>query len=202
LPRSASIEIAQADAGILHNPFESKSCDTCHQPAKDGKVVLTAATAKEVCVTCHSDKAEQIEKARVQHPGAAGDCTDCHDPHAGRSPGFPKPDSVSVCLGCHSDQAEQGKKVHAHQPAFEQGCAICHDPHGNSNEHLLRVAKVNTLCLECHGPDAKPKKLESEHLVAIFDGTVKLPEDYFRKVPIIPLKLARVIQWSAIPCQT
>jgi len=183
--QSKSPKLMQA---FLHNPFESKSCDTCHQPAKDGKVVLTAATAKEVCVTCHSDKAEQIEKAKVQHPGAAGDCTDCHDPHAGRSPGFPKPDSVSVCLGCHNDQAEQGKKVHAHQPAFEQGCATCHDPHGNSNEHLLRVAKVNTLCLECHGPDAKPKKLESEHLVAIFDGTVKLPEDYFRKVPIIPLK--------------
>ena len=53
---------------------------------------------------------------------------------------------------------------------------------------LLRVAKPNPLCLECHGPDAKPKKLESEHLVAIFDGKVKLPEDYFSKVPILPLK--------------
>jgi predicted CXXCH cytochrome family protein len=150
--------------------------------------VLTAATAKEICVTCHSDKAEQIEKAKVQHPGAAGDCTDCHDPHAGRSPGFPKPDAVSVCLGCHSDQAEEGKKAHVHQPAFEQGCATCHDPHGNDNDHLLRASAPNPLCLECHAPDAKPQKLESEHLVAIFDGKVKLPENYFAKVPILPLE--------------
>jgi predicted CXXCH cytochrome family protein len=175
-------------AKFTHMPFATGQCDTCHQAVKDGKVVLTAATPKEICLTCHSDKGEQIEKAKVQHPGAAGDCTDCHNPHAGNSPGFPKPDPVNVCLGCHTDQAEQGKKAHLHQPAFEQGCFVCHDPHGNDNEHLLRAKKPNSLCLECHGPDAKPAKLESEHMVAIFDGKVKLPEDYFAKVPILPLK--------------
>ncbi len=173
---------------FLHDPFASKQCDICHQPAKDGKVVLTQASAKDLCVTCHADKAEQIEKAKVQHPGAAGDCTDCHNPHAGRSPGFPKPDAVSVCLGCHTDQAEQGKKLHVHQPAFEQGCAICHDPHGNDNEHLLRAKTPNPLCLECHAPDRKPQKLEGEPLVTIFDGKVKLPENYFAKVPVLPLE--------------
>ncbi|MGA2019677.1 MAG: cytochrome c3 family protein [Candidatus Sulfotelmatobacter sp.] len=173
---------------FLHDPFASKQCDICHQPAKDGKVVLTQASAKEICVTCHADNAEQIEKAKVQHPGAAGDCTDCHDPHAGRSPGFPKPDAVSVCLGCHSEQADEGKKQHVHQPAFEQGCATCHDPHGNDNEHLLRANAPNTLCLECHGPNPKPQKLEGEHMVAIFGGKVKLPENYFAKVPILPLE--------------
>jgi predicted CXXCH cytochrome family protein len=34
----------------------------------------------------------------------------------------------------------------------------------------------------------KPKKLESEHMVAIFDGKVELPENYFAKVPVLPLK--------------
>ncbi|MFZ0419871.1 MAG: cytochrome c3 family protein [Candidatus Sulfotelmatobacter sp.] len=173
---------------FLHDPFASKQCDICHQPAKDGKVVLTQASAKEICITCHADKAAQIEKAKVQHPGAAGDCTDCHDPHAGRSPAFPKPDAVSVCLGCHSEQAEEGKKQHVHQPAFEQGCAVCHDPHGNDNDHLLRAKAPNPLCLECHAPDRKPQKLEGDHLVAIFDGKVKLPENYFSKVPILPLE--------------
>ncbi len=47
---------------------------------------------------------------------------------------------------------------------------------------------TNKLCLECHGPEAEPKKLESEHLVTIFDGKVKLPENYFAKVPVLPLK--------------
>ena len=178
-------------ARFLHPPFADKSCDMCHSPAKDGKVVLTQAKVKDLCVTCHSDQAEKIEKAKVQHPGAAGDCTDCHNPHAGKSPGFLQPDPVNACLTCHSDQADQFKKAHLHQPAFSQGCGTCHDAHGGDNAHLLRVASPNKLCLECHGPDINPQKLEKEHLVAIFDGKVKLPEDYFRKVPILPIKYGR-----------
>ena len=178
-------------ARFLHPPFADKSCEMCHAPAKDGKVVLTQAKVKDLCVTCHSEQAEKIEKAKVQHPGAAGDCTDCHNPHGGKSPGFLQPDPVSACLTCHSDQAEQFKKAHLHQPAFNQGCGTCHDAHGGENAHLLRAASPNKLCLECHGPDFNPKKLEKEHLVTIFDGKVKLPEDYFRKVPILPIKYGR-----------
>jgi predicted CXXCH cytochrome family protein len=175
-------------AKFTHAPFAGGQCDTCHAPAKDGKVVLMQADAKLLCITCHADKPEQIEKAKVQHPGAMGECTDCHNPHAGRSPGFPKPDAVNVCLGCHAEQAEQHKKKYLHQPAFEQGCTTCHEPHGGDNTHLLRLASPNKLCLECHGPDAAPQELKSDHLVAIFDGKVKLPEDYFAKVPVLPLK--------------
>ncbi len=185
--QSRSPKLMQA---FVHAPLEggTSSCETCHQAPKDGKVVLTTANSKELCLTCHSDKAEQIEKAKVQHPGAAGDCTDCHSPHAGKSPGFLKPDPVTACTNCHSDMAELHKKKVLHQPAFEQGCATCHEPHGGDNQHLLRAESTNKLCLECHGPDAEPKKLESEHLVAIFDGKVKLPWNYFNKVPILPLK--------------
>jgi len=185
--QSRSPKLMQA---FVHAPLEGgkASCESCHQAPKDGKVVLTTASSKELCLTCHSDKAEQIAKAMVQHPGAAGDCTDCHSPHAGRSPGFPKPNAVAVCLGCHADQAEQAKKVHAHQPAFEQGCAVCHEPHGGNNVHLLRAKTPNALCLECHSKNSTPAKLESEHLVTIFDGKVKLPEDYFARVPVLPLK--------------
>lgn len=178
-------------ARFVHPPFADKSCDTCHAPAKNGKVVLTNSDTKALCVTCHSDQAEKIDKAKVQHPGAAGECIACHNPHAGKSPGFLQPDPVTACLACHSDQAEQFKKAHLHQPAFEQGCATCHEPHGGDNLHLLRSSSPNQLCLECHGPDINPQKLEKEHLITIFDGKVKLPEDYFRKVPILPIKYGR-----------
>lgn len=181
-------------AKFTHPPFADKSCDTCHAPAKDGKVVLTNADTKALCVMCHSDQAEHIEKAKVPHPGAQGECIACHNPHAGKTPGFLQPDPVSACLTCHSDQAEQFKKAHLHQPAFGQSCAICHEPHGGDNEHLLRAAKVDNVCLECHGPDSPaPKKLEAEHMITIFDGKVKLPEDYFKKnkVVVLPLKFGR-----------
>ncbi|HTV65578.1 MAG TPA: cytochrome c3 family protein [Bryocella sp.] len=173
---------------FTHPPFESGSCDTCHAPAKDGKVVLTQSDTKALCVTCHSDKAEQIDKAKVPHPGAQGDCTTCHNPHAGKTPGFIQPDPVNACLACHSEQADDFKKAHLHQPAYGLGCATCHEPHGGDNEHLLR-AKGNALCLECHGPDSQPKKLEASHQWSIFNGSVLLPEDYFKKTKLVVLPL-------------
>jgi len=175
-------------AQFTHMPFAGGQCDACHQPAKDGKVVLTAASPKEVCLTCHSDKGEQIEKAKIQHPGAAGDCTDCHTPHASAQPGLPKSNGVDICIGCHTDQAEQGKKAHVHQPVFEDACGICHEPHGGNNDHLLRTKTPNDLCLECHGPDSKQQKLPELKAVAIFDGKVKLPDTYFNRVSVLPLK--------------
>jgi len=184
--QSSQAKLMQA---FTHPPFESKSCDTCHAPAKDGKVVLTQSDTKALCVTCHSEQAEKIEKAKVQHPGAQGDCVSCHNPHAGRSPGFLQPDPVSACLACHSDQADQFKKAHRHQPAFQQGCGICHTPHGGDNPKLLRV-QGNALCLECHGNETQPQVLEKEHLITIFNGQVKLPDDYFtvNKAMVLPLK--------------
>jgi len=176
-------------ARFVHAPFEGNSCDTCHAPAKDGKVVLTQPDVKSLCVTCHDDKAKLIDAAKVQHPGAAGDCTDCHNPHASSQPGLPKTDAVSICTGCHSDIDDLRKKAVHHQPVFDQGCATCHTPHGGDNDHLLR-AKGNALCLECHGPDAVPQRQEAEHLLTIFNGAVKLPDDYYQKnkVPVLPLR--------------
>lgn len=173
---------------FAHQPFADKSCDACHAPAKDGKIVLTQDDPRALCLTCHDDKAKQIESAKVQHAGAQGACTDCHDAHAGKTQGFPKPDAVKSCLNCHADQAEQHKKKHLHQPAFEQGCATCHEPHGSENKKLLRASTPNGLCLECHGPESQPAKLEAQHLVTIFKGKVKLPDDYFNRVPRIAMK--------------
>ena len=95
---------------------------------------------------------------------------------------------MTACLVCHPERAEDLKKKHVHQPASDLGCATCHEPHGGNNAHLLRKANVNELCLECHGPDASPQKVEGQPLVTIFDGKVKLPENYFSKVPVLPLK--------------
>ena len=148
-------------ARFLHPPFADKNCDMCHAPAKDGKVVLTQTDTKALCTTCHDEQAKKIETAKVPHPGAqASECLDCHNPHASPQPGLPKTDAVNICLGCHSDIADEGKKQVHHQPAFSQGCATCHDGHGGDNANLLRAATPNKLCLECHGPDSKPQKLE------------------------------------------
>ena len=156
-------------ARFTHPPFADKQCEVCHAPAKDGKVVLTQADVKSLCVSCHDEKAKQIESAKVQHPGAAGDCTDCHSPHASREPGLPKTNGVAICLGCHTDIADLGKKPVHHQPAFQQGCGTCHEPHGGDREKLLR-AEGNKLCLECHGPDTTPQEDKAAHVFKLFGG--------------------------------
>jgi len=186
--QSASPKLMQK---YLHPPFADKSCEICHEPAKDGKVVLTQLTSKPLCVTCHEEQQKQIDTAKVQHPGAKGECIDCHYPHAGKRPGLPRPTNEVACLVCHTDQVKQGKKASPHQPFIEQGCAICHEPHGGDYRGILRTSNPSSLCLECHGPGSKPEKLESAHLITIFGGKVKLPEDYFNKVVRLPLKYGR-----------
>jgi predicted CXXCH cytochrome family protein len=179
-------------ARFTHPPFADKQCEVCHAPANDGKVVLTQADAKSLCVTCHDEKAKQIESAKVQHPGAAGDCIDCHSPHASKFPGLPKTNGVDICLGCHTDISDLGKKPVHHQPVFTQGCATCHEPHGGDREKLLR-ADGNKLCLECHGPDSTPQPDKAAGVLKIFDGKVSLPDDYFtkNKVVVLPLRYGK-----------
>jgi predicted CXXCH cytochrome family protein len=171
----------------LHSPFAEKSCDTCHQAAKDGKVVLTQSDARALCVTCHDDEAKRIDAAKVAHPGAQGDCTQCHNPHAGKYPKFVQPSPVAACESCHADVAEihKTKKV-LHPPVFQQGCSVCHEPHGGGREHLLR-ADTNQLCLACHGPNAKGAKATGSNEVTIFNGTVRLPENYLSQVFLLRL---------------
>jgi predicted CXXCH cytochrome family protein len=176
-------------AKFAHPPFAEKQCEICHAPAKDGKVVLTQADAKSLCVTCHAEQAKTIESAKVPHPGAqAGECLDCHSPHASPQPGLPKTDAVSICLGCHSEIADLQKKNVHHQPAFGQGCTTCHEAHGGDHAKLLR-AEGNALCLECHGPEARPVKVEAQHVMTIFNGKVRLPEDYYQKNKVVVLPL-------------
>ena len=176
---------------FTHPPFADKTCEVCHQPAKDGKVVLTQADSKALCVTCHSEQAEKIEKAKVQHPGAQGDCVTCHNPHAGKTPGFIQPDPVNACLACHSEQAEQFKKAHLHQPAFGQGCAICHEPHGGDNAHSAARQRSMRCVWSVTVMSRSRRSLRSEHLITIFNGQVKLPDDYFdkNKAIIIPAEV-------------
>ena len=175
-------KVPKLQRAYLHEPFADKSCDTCHQPAKDGKVVLTR-DGRALCTTCHDDDAKKIDAAKVPHPGAQGDCTQCHNPHAGKYPRFVRTSPVAVCESCHPDeeQTHETKKA-LHQPAYQQGCSVCHAPHGGDNEHLLRAADTNGLCLTCHGPAATDAKVADNGDITIFGGAVNLPGTYLNKV--------------------
>lgn len=184
--QSDSPKLMQA---VLHPPFQAGACDTCHTAPKDGKVALTKATPKELCVTCHDDKAKFIDNAKVQHPGAMGDCTDCHSPHASRYPRMLK-QPVGVCTQCHDDRAkEQQTKKFLHQPAFKDGCYLCHEPHGSNNAGLLRTANVDDLCLTCHNVKPAVKLSADRKTFTIFNGAVELPASYLDSIKSIEVNV-------------
>lgn len=171
-----------------HNPFESGSCEVCHEAPADGKVVLTQKDVRSLCVTCHDKQAKEIETAKVPHPGAQGDCTVCHSPHASAYDRLLRPDPVSVCENCHADFAEMHKnKPVLHAAAFRDGCFTCHDGHGGDRTNLLR-AEGNALCLQCHSPNPQFKVDKDTGVVTIFGGAVRLPGDYFTRMPALDLR--------------
>jgi predicted CXXCH cytochrome family protein len=132
---------------------------------------------------------QKIKSAKVQHTAAKGKCISCHDPHAGNRPGFVSPDPVSACTKCHRTQAKlQSTKKYLHGAAFGSGCPTCHESHGGENSHLLRTKTASGLCLECHGPDSKGAPGKAANTITIFNGSVRLPENYFRMVPAISIK--------------
>lgn len=182
--QSSSPKLMQAN---LHAPFQAGTCDTCHAVPKDGKVVLTQPSPKELCVTCHDDKAKLIDTAKVQHPGAAGDCTNCHNPHASRSPRLLK-SPVAVCTQCHDDRAgEQKTKKFLHQPAFKDGCYYCHEPHGSNNTALLRTANVDDLCLTCHNVKPAAQASPDSRTLTAFGGKLQMPGNYLDSAKRIEL---------------
>jgi len=124
-------------------------------------------SAKEICVTCHADKAEQIEKAKVQHPGAAA-IARLQDPHAA-PPGFPKPTRLRFAWAVTSEQAERARSSMCISPRSSRAAPLAPIRTATITRHCCGPKAPNPFCLECHAPDRKPQKLEGEHL-SIFDG--------------------------------
>jgi predicted CXXCH cytochrome family protein len=181
---SASPKLLQKQ---LHPVFGPRTCSTCHDAPKAGKVVLKQFDSRALCASCHPEAVRQMEAARVPHPGAAGECTQCHNPHAGKYAKLLQPGPVAVCEGCHAGQQHIHQTQKAlHQPAFQQGCSVCHTPHGGDREHLLR-AEANVLCLACHGRNAKTGALDGSSDVTIFGGAVRLPQEYMKQVTVLDL---------------
>jgi len=157
---------------FVHRPFGEKQCETCHEPPKEGKVVLVEGAQRELCLGCHADMQERLDKAKTQHTAVSGgDCIACHSPHAATFPHQIRRNPVGLCLTCHADFAQaRVTKTVLHQPAFEQSCLICHAEHAGERPQRLR-AEANNLCLECHGSQNRTK-FQSPGEVKLFDGSV------------------------------
>ena len=198
MPRPAPVGETKADAGIPALAIRRQVARSATR-RQGRKSRVDPNSDKALCVTCHEQQAKQIETAKVPHAGAAGDCTDCHNPHASKTPGLPKTDAVNICLPATAISRKAQEEI---APSAGIRPGMRHLPRRTWERHKLLRAGGNAFCLECHVPK-QPGKLENSHLITIFDGKVRLPEDYFAKnnVTRFQIKTGRDIPPSH-PCRT
>jgi predicted CXXCH cytochrome family protein len=126
----------------LHDPFEERDCEACHQTKFSRKLI---GGQLDVCFSCHDDF---VTEMKVKHsPVEDGDCTECHNPHKSYNEHLLLQPGAALCYECHDDFADGAEVVH--YPVEEGDCADCHDPHASENRHLL-LQPGAALCYECH----------------------------------------------------
>ncbi len=141
------------DSKVLHAPFASGDCVSCHSPVKGtrhpdqkGAVVLVETGAR-LCSMCH----ERFNNARHIHsPVASGNCTKCHNPHSSPNGKLLHKVGAALCLNCHENNFQ---KKFLHGPVADGNCLICHDPHQSNNPYFLKIS-TPSLCFSCHDASA------------------------------------------------
>lgn len=140
----------------IHSPVSENLCDACHEVkepieniTKDHKSTLTGKV-NELCLSCHSDFASELEKMPTIHKIVSQNCTKCHNPHGSDFKFNLKKESPSLCFECHA-KIEENISREKHTPIKEGECLTCHDPHASNFKKLL-VTENNSLCKTCHDP--------------------------------------------------
>jgi DmsE family decaheme c-type cytochrome len=128
------------------------SCTSCHSPHHAIETqTLLVKEQPQLCFGCHATVQPQF-RMPWHHKVDEGliKCSDCHNPHGSfiQTQLRAGPTGDAVCFKCHEDK--QGPFVFEHEPIKTEGCTACHIPHGSPNQHLLKYANVNQLCLSCH----------------------------------------------------
>lgn len=197
----------------VHPPVK-QDCTLCHDPhAGSRKFRLKDDRRRDLCLGCHSEKKEWINKVKNRH-GAInledGGCIACHDPHSTTRPKMLKADNVrELCLSCHNKplkRDEDGKMLldmakHLkenekwHGPIVAGDCAGCHNPHGSDNHRMLKgpyPVKKSTVpfkpeayfCFNCH-ETGKITEKATEKLTNFRKGTKNLHTVHVKNSSIV-----------------
>ncbi|MGA2990858.1 MAG: DmsE family decaheme c-type cytochrome [Candidatus Korobacteraceae bacterium] len=126
-------------------------CTTCHSVHHSTREYQLVKKQPGLCFDCHSDIKGDFQKP-FRHRVEEGliNCSDCHNPHGTFNERQLRAtaDQNFACFKCHTDK--RGPFVYEHEPVKVEGCTYCHTPHGSTNPRLLKTARVNSLCLQCH----------------------------------------------------
>lgn len=126
-------EAGDVSNGSVHQPYDEKKCDNCHDKAKDDGLVRPA---KQLCLMCHKDFFK--DKGHYQHgPAAVGDCLACHVPHNSAYTSLLKVDRKNICDLCHKEQ-RAALGLHNKVAERKMACADCHNPHYGTSSFFLK----------------------------------------------------------------
>lgn len=127
-------ELAEFRHNFHHPVPEGRlQCSDCHiiHPNRDGRKRMR--TAKQFCITCHSDVAGPFvyEHDPVSDLTDQG-CMECHRPHGSPNPRMLSSFSRGLCGQCHTD------KLVNHNPGRTCWDAGCHSsPHGSNHSQFF-----------------------------------------------------------------
>jgi hypothetical protein len=150
----ASWCLAQTPSAAFHDGGSS-NCATCHvmHASQDGQVVivdggalLLAASASDLCLTCHGpDGVFGLDPLAPPPEKGAGNFVFLLEDNINDAPdglAFPLPGEaaghsiVSLDMGTEAD-TRWSEAPGGIFPSYQLGCTSCHDPHGNSNFRML-----------------------------------------------------------------
>ena len=132
-------------------------CLNCHSPHASQQQSLLKEPTIPLCGKCHADTIQRQEKSPTKHePIMDGMCTVCHEPHASNNTLlFNQASVIEMCGKCHDWQKHAthpiGEKVlDKRNKNLTMQCLSCHRSHGTDYKHMLPVATVTELCVQCH----------------------------------------------------
>jgi DmsE family decaheme c-type cytochrome len=185
---TAALALAASFSSTAAEPASSTGTVTERIPDVLAPAATVAAPAdlkgatmvgREVCATCHAEKAEGFDKTfhgrkSLSNPKLANACESCHGAgslHAeGGDPALilnPKKLDASatagLCMKCHKDKALMMWKTGAHANNGVS-CLTCHSVHEGEGRQSLVAGKTET-CLKCHKSQQADMRLASHHPV-------------------------------------
>ncbi len=116
--------------------------------AAQDKFKLAPGARGAMCLQCHVDFKEKMEKKYIHTPLQEGNCTGCHSAHTSNHGQLMAADAKRICQTCHMDIVPEGA-MSTHQVVLEGNCTLCHDPHSADNRNNL-IAAGSELCFGCH----------------------------------------------------
>ncbi|MGQ9488191.1 MAG: cytochrome c3 family protein [Armatimonadota bacterium] len=120
----------------FHHPVPERrlECSECHEAHPSKAAQKRFRPIKEMCVSCHPDKAGPFVYEHDPVAGWSGEgCTECHRAHGSPNPKLLNASSRGLCTQCHTDKSA------THYPGRTCWMAGCHGAvHGSNSDAFLR----------------------------------------------------------------